>query len=27
VDLMPSDGSVGALLREVRFVQNSPLRM
>jgi 2-polyprenyl-3-methyl-5-hydroxy-6-metoxy-1,4-benzoquinol methylase len=27
VGLMPSDGSVDALLREVRFVQNSPLRM
>ena len=27
VDVMPADGSVDALLREVRFVQNSPFRM
>lgn len=27
VDVMPADGSVDALLREVRFVQNSPPRM
>ena len=27
VDAMPADSSVDALLREVRFVQNSPIRM
>ena len=27
VDILPTDASIDALLREVRFVQNSPLRM